>query len=709
MDPRVVADKDHRCRRRKQKVKTIHYLLDIAVLIVGQHVYPNCSNCESARVRCLTYHSGKHTEIPRDYISDLEAQVAKLTRENRELQTRTQVPPVNCINYTSLEPSSPTIREVSTPIEDLVTPAENSNHLQDLVTTVRNVVVERSKQPRFLGASSGITLAKMVMASIRTDVLPQSHLFSTQSSDNHSSSTSAPTTASTAAAESSLPPRHAADHLVEVYFQYRTPHLPIVERSRVEEALESAYLSINGAQSINRSVEKDIFTTYMILAIALCNVPNPSGGTGRVLQSEGCFRSAICWIEKVITYSKSDLETLRAVLLLAQFVSMCPWQGSLWHLSGIALRICIDMGLQWETEKQTFDTNAEMLYERRRLWYSAYHFDRVLCITLGRPFGIIDESTRVPLPNPWAITRLPFSQETNNFDIHHQRAHNHLFAMAKLESEIKHVQHSQTWSLKIAYPKPNFAIWVQDIQPRLQEWYSTIPDIGKAHPLSIFANQAYWDTIYNNAVLLLHRPTSGIQYSSTEAISISHEAACKLIASIKILQREGKLDVLWKSVHHLFMAGLTVIYGLWQSKEIRDRNPVSASISTLQSCSSSLFAMSETFHGAAGCRDVFDTLSSVTVDWLVTNDAEKVRQNRVEFEKQVEDLLQQLQPSRGGMFTNDDSVNDMSTMLSTDNFAFGEMLNSAAQWPNFQNVDISDMGSDPMAGTEFNLGSYTFS
>ncbi|KAE8443583.1 hypothetical protein EG329_001745 [Mollisiaceae sp. DMI_Dod_QoI] len=549
----------------------------------------------------------------------------------------------------------------------------------------------------------------MVMASIRTDALPPSHLFSTHRSHNHPSSTSAPTSAPAAAAESSLPPRHAADHLVEVYFQYRTPHLPIVERSRVEEALKSAYLCINGNQSLNRAAERDIFTTYMIFAIALCNVPNPSGGTGRVTQSEGCFRSAISWIEKVITYSKSDLETLRAVLLLAQFVSMCPWQGSLWHLTGIALRLCIDMGLHWETEGQTPNTSPELLYERRRLWYSAYHFDRVLGITLGRPFGIIDESTRVPLPNPWAVTRQPLNHETGDFDIHHQRAHNHLFSMTKLESEIKHVHHSQTWGLKIAYPKPNFVMWAQDIQPRLQEWYGTIPDTGRAHPSSIFANQAYWDTIYNNAILLLYRPNSSVQHPSTEAISISHDAACKLIASIKILQREGKLDVLWKSVHHLFMAGLTVIYGLWQSKEIRDRNPVSNSISTLQSCSSSLFAMSETFHGAAGCRDVFDTLSSVTVDWLVTNDAEKIRQDRLEFEKQVEDLLQQLQPSRGGMFTNENSVNDISTMLSIDNFGFGEMLNSAAQWPNFQDIDFNDMGSNPMTGTEFDLGSFTFS
>lgn len=679
-----------RCRRRKQKCDLRH---------------PNCSNCESANVRCLTYHSGKHTEIPRNYISDLEAQVETLTRENQQLRTQTRPSPADGEDFTSLELSrpSPVIREISsTSTGGPASSDEDSGHLQDLVKSVRNVVVEPSRQPRFLGASSGITLAKMVLASIRVDALPHSPLVSKQRSHDHSSSESA----STSAIESSLPPRHAADHLVEVYFQYRTPHLPIVNRSQVEDALKNAYLSVNCSQPLDQVAERDIFVTYMVFAISLCTVPNPSGGTGRVLQSEGCFRSAICRIEKVITYSKSDLETLRAVLLLAQFVSMCPWQGSLWHLTGIAIRLCIDMGLHWETETESLSTDPNMLYDRRRLWYSVYHFDRILGITLGRPFGIIDESARVPLPNPWAVRA--FSREINDFDIHHQRAHNHLFSMSKLESEIRHVQHSQTWALTIAYPKPNFSVWVQDMQPRLQEWYGTIPDLGKAHPSSIFTNQAYWDTIYNNSIILLYRPNSSIQYPLIEALSISHEAACKIIASIKILQREGKLDVLWRSVHHLFIAGLTVIYGLWQSKELRDRTPVSNSISTLQSCASTLSAMSETFHGAAGCRDVFDTLCSVTIDWLVTNDVEKTRHNRAEFEKQVEDLLQQLQPSRGAMFTNEQNANDMPPILSTDNFAFGEMLSSAAQWPNFQDMDFNDMGLDPMAGIGFNSGSYTF-
>lgn len=639
-------------------------------------------------------------------MSHLEAQVKELTREITQLRGQTQAEPTN-----GEDPASPSAGTLS-PTEGAATSGGNSSQVQDLVTSVRDAVVEPSKQPRFLGPSSGITLARMVMASIKTtSIPPPPSNFDTPSRNQYSSVS---TSASTPAAEASLPPRHAAEHLIEVYFQYRTPHLPIIQKAQVRKAVENAYVCINGHQSLDQAAEKDLFVTYMVFAIALCNIPNPTGGTGRPLQSEGCFRSAISWVEKVITYSKSDLETLRAVLLLAQFVSMCPWRGSLWHLAGIALRLCVDMGLHWETEEQALNQDQDLLYDRRRLWYSAYQFDRVLGITLGRPFGIPDEALRVPLPNPWTVAhRTLGSDETNDFETHHQRAHNHLFTMAQLESEIKHVQHSQTWALKLAYPRPNYKAWVQDIQPRLQEWFSTIPNRELAHPLSIFANQAYWDAIYNNAILLLHRPNSTTQQPSAEALSVSFDASNKLIASIKTLQRDGRLDVLWKSVYDLFMAGLTVIYSVWQSASIRSSHPVGKIIATLQSCASILSAMSENFSGAVGCRDAFDSLSTATIDWLVTSDVEETTRSRALFEKQVGDMLENLQLPRGSVGTamengvNENGANDISLMLSNDNFAFGEMLSLAAQWPDVENMEFNTLGFDAMMETEVNLGSYT--
>jgi hypothetical protein len=559
---------------------------------------------------------------------------------------------------------------------------ESSPLLEDLVTSVKNVVVAPFQQSRFLGQSSGISFAKMVMSAIHVD-----RLSSPLRPGHQEVGEIVPPTP----VEASLPPRHVADHLAEVYCQYRTPHLPILSRSQVHQAIESAYV-FSGSDRVSIDAHaKDVFVAYMGFAIALVDVPHSS--TGRPGQSEGCFRSALCWVEKILTYSKSDLETLRIVLLLAQFVALSPSRGSLWHLTGFAMRLCIDVGLHWETESQCHNMTPEILDDRRRLWHSTYHLDRLLCITLGRPFGILDESTRVQLPNPWVGSRQSLGARPNDFDIHSQRAHNHLFMLAKLESEIKHVQHSQVWALKLAYPRPNRTAWLQDIQPRLQEWYDTIPDPGKAHPSSIFAFKEYWEVVYYNAILLLHRPQTLTSCQRTEDLFISFEASCKVITGLKVLQREGRVEMLWKSVHHLFLAGLSVINALWNSKEIRDRTPVGTCISTLQSCASTLSAMSETFKGAAGCRDVFETLSSTTVDSLVNKNAAETCQTRLDFEEQVRELMTPFKlVQEGTAVSHNDGANDgMSAMLFAENFDLSELLNTAAQWP-----DLGDFNFDMM-------------
>lgn len=617
-------------------------------------------------------------------MSYLETKVEKLTREVQNLQTRAQYgasPVAGGHGITALQTTSPASTGRNSE-------GSSRNIQEDVIKSVQNIVVEPSRQPRFLGQSGGITLAKLVMAAVNVDTLHAPQVSEQTKYDN---------ALINPASEASFPPRNVADHLVHVYFQFRSPHLPIMDRVQVEEAVESAYRHMSNCPASDRVVEKDIFTTFMILAIALCDVPNPSGG--RSSQREGCFRSAVCLIEKVITYAKSDLETIRVVLLLSQFVARCPSWGSLWHLTGTALRLCIDTGIHWETEEQIFSMDPKLLHERRRLWHSTYQFDRLLSITLGRPLGIIDESIRVELPDPLMTTSYPtLGSELEEFDIHSQRAHNHLFSMSRLESEIRHVQHSQSWAPRIAWPKPDYAAWIKDIQPRLQEWYDTIPTPSKAHPASIFACQAYWDSIYYSCVLLLYRPNSVVSHPSTEELTIAFEASCQLITNIKFLQREGKIDIYWKTVHSLFIAGLGVVYGLWYSKELRGEYPLKHSISALQACASTLSALSENFQGAVGCRDIFDALSSATIDWLLTNDAEVVRQSRAHFEHQVKDLLQQLQPSSDSMAAvNENSAHVMSNMLSTNTFALSEMLSSAAQWPELEDLDV---GGDTTAGID---------
>lgn len=626
--------------------------------------------------------------IPRDYVTTLEAKVASLTKELEQLKSNQAA--VEGVAGESVGHESAGLPGEDAAVNAIAPSTEAPTDLRDWMTTsLGRVVCEPLNQPQFFGVSSGITLARLVLAAIRTDNPPTASAAATAAHEQlpgESVPERAPVSAHTPAQQAVLPPESVARHLAQVYFEYQTPHFPIIDRARVEQAIQGAYRERGSQPPISDIIRsRDLFTTFMVSAIALCNVHHPSGA--RPPQSEECFHSALSEVDKVFSSAKT-LESLQSVLLVCQYVALCPSKGSLWLLTGTAVRMAVDLGLHWETEEFKRLTPPELLEERRRLWWSGYLMDRLMCITLGRPFAMADQGINVDLPTASAL-ETPSGQATFI-----AQAHNCVIRLAQLESEIKHVLYSQFRGSSLAYPRANYGLWLVDIQARLTEWYESVPSasgIGEVQS-SVFANPAYWSAIYNNALLLLYRPNPIAPRPSLEAIYGSFEAASKVIDSIRSLHRARQLDIAWKWVHHLFMAGLAVLYAVWSSEDLRSLTGTRNTISTLQTCGSTLSALSERWDGAAGCRDAFEALSSATVDWLVTSSAEETQRSRLEFEQQLSDLRQQVPPAFSDEMLQAAATDPM-MMLSTSNFAFGfgENLNSAAEWPVLQqDIDWQD-------------------
>jgi hypothetical protein len=182
-----------------------------------------------------------------------------------------------------------------------------------------------------------------------------------------------------------------------------------------------------------------------------------------------------------------------------------------------------------------------------------------------------------------------------------------------LESEIKHVLYRhQKWT-SLAFPRPDYALWIEDIKPRLEEWRASIPPLQNAHPESIYAFASWWDAIYNNTLMLLHRPTPVTPEPSVESLRVSFDAAVKLISCTRSLQRERRLDMAWLWAQRLFVAGLTLIYTIWNSDELRNTHAPEEIVNSAQTCATTLAVLTERFPAAAGCRDALETLVSATV------------------------------------------------------------------------------------------------
>ncbi|CAH0054765.1 unnamed protein product [Clonostachys solani] len=436
---------------------------------------------------------------------------------------------------------------------------------QEMVNSMGLVLLESSNQPRFMGTSSGVTFAKMVLAAIKDDAFTP-HDGPVGQSKPHPKIL-APSTAHAAA---SFPPRHAAEHIVSVYFSYRTPHVPVLVRSRVEEVMNRVYGSKEtSASSLSSVHERDMFIANIVFAVGLHGMPVAGGG--RPSQSETCFHAALNCVEGLLAYSPSDLETLTVVLLLAQYIELNPSQGSLWQLTGFALRLAIDLGLHWETNN-ILAMPDPLLNQRRRLYWATYRFDRYLCITLGRPFGIAELSMNSKFPDPYISETQP-QGEVTTLEIHNQFCSNHFLKLYTLESEIKHVLYHQLQGSSLAYPRANYELWFPEIQSRLRSWKDEIPTTGNETD-SIYSLPSWWEAHYCNALLLLHRPTPRVPRPTKSSLQVCFDVARQAIQSIKTLQREGRSD------------------------EVRTAASIVEVMTASQDCASTLSALAERFADA---------------------------------------------------------------------------------------------------------------
>ncbi|KAI4946760.1 hypothetical protein J4E91_006932 [Alternaria rosae] len=147
--------------------------------------------------------------------------------------------------------------------------------------------------------------------------------------------------------------------------------------------------------------------------------------------------------------------------------------------------------------------------------------------------------------------------------------------------------------------------------------------VDDARSSSCFTSPIWFEMIYHNAVLMLHRPSPTLDTSrdsaAVQAIFTSSKAS---ISSYASLHRIGLLNHSWLSLQALFMAGLSYVYAVTmhyqasrrqqghQPSGLLIKNPSTMEvISDTRTCSNVLVAVSERWKSLQRCVDVFNRLS----------------------------------------------------------------------------------------------------
>ena len=586
---------------------------------------PACISCEKAGVKCVGFDPITKREIPRTYVYYLESRVRYLeellgdsgiqyapstdfdlgakpladsSAAHSPLSERSNAGN-NVIKHERAHAGSDTGSERGQKQDE-------SEKLQKLVSNVGMVAVEGASDPRFLGSTSGISFARVVFAAVKSSV-------SGGSSDKNGGRGSKPGSVGSAAAVSGtsmrdsffglqsrptikpapFPDRELGLRLVNLYFEHANPQIPILHRPEFMVMFGRAYASKDRRRSA-----RELYMLNIVFAIGAGTIledssarhhSNAQGGSTSPMkqepaspsskqhksssqqrQPEEYHASAMVHLESFLgsmpAADRPDgygggLEQLQAVLLLAGFALLRPVAPGLWYITGVAVRLGVDLGLHYEdgagvdgdNEVTILATNQDVIMGstnpsvtgidgkergrrewvrdlRRRLFWCLYSFDRLVSTCVGRPFGITDAVITTDWPSVLDdkdISPDGFLIPSHSFNgPSYKRVSHHYFRLRLLQSEILQVlQYRQAQrvhekdrkrsnqymhtklSSSFLEPFDSFGAWRRDIDRRLWEWKESAP-LQKDTTVQFsvkFLELNYWQ-----AVIMLYRQSLSV-------------------------------------------------------------------------------------------------------------------------------------------------------------------------------------------------------
>ena len=578
---------------------------------------PACSACEKAGVKCVGFDPLTKRKIPRTYVYYLESRVSYLedllARHGISYEPSTEFDlgsrPVADMKGVTVGLSSKGDREhvVRRDRSHTGTGSESGSEweakhdenekINKLVSNIGMVSVQGASDPRYLGSTSGISFARVVAAAIKSSVPDKGR----GSGSRHGSiGATAAATAGLSMRDSffglqakpsikpaPFPDKELGMKLVDLYFEHANPQIPILHKGEFMILFGKAYQSKDRQRS-----PRELYMLNIVFAIGAGIILEDSGSAKTLpdssapavkqeplspsfkkqkissvqKQPEEYHASAMIHLESFLgSMPAADrpegfgggLEQLQAVLLLAGFALLRPVAPGLWYITGVAVRLGIDLGLHYEDGAMIDDASAPGQMQRagstelnpqgidskergwrewirdlrRRLWWCVYSVDRLVSTCVGRPFGITDQVITTDWPSVLDdkdITPEGFLIPSHNYNgPSYKRVSHHYFKLRLLQSEILQVlQYRQAkrvhekcrdrsnqfmhTKLSSSFLQPfggSFYAWRKDIDRRLWEWKESAP---LQQDTSVKFSIRFLELNYWQAVIMLYRQSLSV-------------------------------------------------------------------------------------------------------------------------------------------------------------------------------------------------------
>ena len=438
-----------------------------------------------------------------------------------------------------------------------------------------------------------------------------------------------------------FPPLAEAEQLLENYFTRFHIHHTFLLRQEVLKVFYKFYGQSSPSDAIIPIVDapstQDRFRLLMVFAISATTRYRAGLCTqhpyGYYLAAESCLGS-IPLIQ--------DTEALQNLLLIARFGMYHHIGCSLWEISQLCMRQCIELRLHKRPLKP-LDPLKEQHF--RRIFWECYVLDRYSSGILGRPFALAEEDITVLLPintyDDYIATTVPedlnATCQPGAMAITEMSIFIVFIGLRRISSNI----HTTFYTRRPVGPfadsrcmgaqsTGHIYVAFMRFKSELDAWRLTVPAFS--NPRSLYERSDWHDFMYHKDMLLLAR---GALHSLPTPLTLSSSSTKKLLSACytsatRVIQLYADLmdirAITWTRSYFqvIFTAGLTVTYciGMGMLSHIpHDPLGQSEAIETIGRCATILRHFKDQMPDAGSFTIVFDILKEECINNILSGPA----------------------------------------------------------------------------------------
>ena len=465
------------------------------------------------------------------------------------------------------------------------------------------VRMQDETEPKYLGASSGITTTRLVMQlakqftdskSIR-EIVPDAR--AKQINDLYRQEQAKPTskvypiTSNVAAPD--LPNRGLAKVLVDLYILKVQPMYPALHEPTLEADIEAVY-----NEDMQSSAYQN-FVARMVISISLQKMDTQYAGL-----ADSFYLAALKYLEPCVR--PMDLRTLQCFALMAEYSLLTPTRTAIYYVVGIAVRLAQALGLH---EEKTITRGAHgeradplEIDMRRRLYWCIIVMDFGLAHALGRPSILATDQEHFDVE--WFETCEDKYITRNGIDpaatpTLKKWVTIHFFKMRLLQLEIRR----KLYRSKQPEPRDDSDPWFQQMDAKLIVWRDSSPNKEEGTGF----DKRWFIVRYNTMIAFLYRPSPQVPRPTAQAALKCFEA-CEFNIVVQREQIAKKaVDLTWIFTQAIFMAMNTMLWSL-SYVEVRRKHSRASVENHMTIAMEAIQVASERWPGVASAVQLYQNL-----------------------------------------------------------------------------------------------------